>query len=432
MIADLVEHPLRQRLNNEFHARPPIPLLGATLVSHLAFKHSAAVAEAARDNLTLLTRAQNCNSIESSDSHLMLDAAGFRMRWELHTEFSSYTFFRPLKAGEPLAPDATAFAAVHPDWLAGIPGKLMVATHVELRSTSEISPESVLAGLTPSGRTMVAARVADAAAWIFTDFKIDNGFSRFLVLDERMTQRQAGRTVQRLVEIETYRMMALLGLPVAKEVSRWLYRGEKQLADLMDQIGRAQTTEDERGTLSELSGLAAEVEHSIARTTFRFGASRAYHGLVMQRIEELRESRISGLPTFHEFMQRRLLPAMNTCAAISRRQEELSARVARNSQLLRTRVDIELERQNQELLGQMNKRAHLQLRLQETVEGLSVVVLTYYGSQLVQYLAKGTKDLHHLNTDIVTAISIPVIAGLVFWGSRRLRRKLAGEDGIAR
>jgi uncharacterized membrane-anchored protein len=362
----------------------------------------------------------------------MLEGAGFRMRWELHTEFSSYTFFCPLKAGEPLDPEATAFAAVHPDWLAGIPGKLMVATHVELRSTSEISPESVLAGLTPSGRTMVGARVADGAAWIFTDFKIDNGFSRFLVLDERMTQRQSGRTVQRLVEIETYRMMALLGLPVAKEVSRWLYRGEKQLADLMDQIGRAQTTDDERRALSELSGLAAEVEHSIARTTFRFGAARAYHGLVMQRIDELRESRISGLPTFREFMQRRLLPAMNTCAAISRRQEELSARVARNSQLLRTRVDIELERQNQELLGQMNKRAHLQLRLQETVEGLSVVVLTYYGSQLVQYLAKGTKDLHHLSTDVVTAISIPLIAALVFWGSRRLRRKLAGEERIAR
>jgi uncharacterized membrane-anchored protein len=431
MIAELVEHPLRQRLNNEFHARPPIPLPGATLVSHLVFKHSAAVADAARDNLTLLTRAQHCNSIESSDSHLMLDAAGFRMRWELHTEFSSYTFFRPLAAGEPLDRDATAFAAVHPDWLAGIPGKLMVATHVELRSTSEVSPESVLAGLTPSGRTMVGARVADGAAWIFTDFKIDNGFSRFLVLDERMTQRQAGRTVQRLVEIETYRMMALLGLPVAKEVSRWLYRGENDLAGFMDQIGQAQTTEDERKVLSTLSGLAAEVEHSVARTTFRFGASRAYHRLVMQRIGELRETRISGLPTFHEFMERRLLPAMNTCAAISRRQEELSARVARNSQLLRTRVDIELERQNQELLGQMNSRAKLQLRLQETVEGLSVVVLTYYGSQLVQYLAKGTKDLHHLNTDVITAISIPVIAGVVAWGTRRMRRKLAAEEGEA-
>ncbi len=427
----LEEHPLRQRLNNEFHARPPVPLQGALLVSHLVFKHSATTAQAERDNLTLLLQAHPSTSIESSDAHMTLETPSFRMRWELHTEFSSYTFFRPLSTGETLDPDVTAFDAVHPEWLGGIPGKLMVATHVELRSTDEISPESVLANLTPSGRTMVAAKVADQAAWIFTDFKIDNGFSRFLVLNQNMTQRQTGRTVQRLVEIETYRMMALLGLPVAKEVGKWLYKGEKQLAELMDQIGQARSPEDERSVLSILSGLAAEVEHSVARTTFRFGASRAYHGLVMQRIEELRETRISGLPTFYEFMQRRLLPAMNTCEAISRRQEELSGRVARNSQLLRTRVDIELERQNQELLGQMNKRAQLQLRLQETVEGLSVVVLTYYGSQLVQYLAKGTKDLHHLSSDVITAISIPVIAGLVFWGTRRMRKKLAAEEGAA-
>lgn len=430
-LSELEEHPLRQRLNNEFHARPPVPLEGAVLISHLVFKHATTKAQEARDNLAKLCQGHVCNSIESSDSHLMLDTGAFRMRWELHTEFSSYTFFRPLSSGEVLHPDVTAFDAVHPDWFTAIPGKLMVATHVELRSTKDINPDSILASLTPNGRTMVAARVADNTAWIFTDFKIDNGFSRFLVLNEAMTQRQTGRTVQRLVEIETYRMMALLGLPVAKETGRWLYGGEKELAELMENIGKTSSPAEERVVLDKLSRLAADVENSVSRTTFRFGAARAYHGLVMQRIEELRESRISGLPTFYEFMQRRLLPAMNTCEAISRRQEELSGRVARTSQLLRTRVDMELEHQNQEILGQMNQRARLQLRLQETVEGLSVVVLTYYGSQLVQYLAKGTKDLHHLNTDVITAVSIPLIAGLVAWGTRRMRKKLAAEEASA-
>ena len=187
MIAELEEHPLRQRLNNEFHARPPIPLVGAMLVSHLVFKHSATTVQAERDNLTVLTQAQNCSSIESSDSHMTLETGAFRMRWELHTEFSSYTFFRPLVSGEALHQDATAFDAVHPDWLGSIPGQLIVAAHLELRSTEEISPESVLANLTPSGRTMVAAKVADDGAWIFTDFKIDNGFSRFLVLNANLT-----------------------------------------------------------------------------------------------------------------------------------------------------------------------------------------------------------------------------------------------------
>jgi uncharacterized membrane-anchored protein len=307
----------------------------------------------------------------------------------------------------------------------------MVATHVELRSADETKPESVLADLAASGRQMVASQVADGAAWIFTDFKIDNGFSRFLVIDVALTRRQAGRTIQRLVEIETYRMMALLGLPVAKAVGGTLHAAEKRLAEMMDHIGEANSPEDERKVLANLTQLAAEVEHGVARTTFRFGASNAYHRLVMQRIEELRETRIRGLPTFEEFMQRRLQPAMNTCVAMSRRLEDLSGRVARNSQLLRTRVDVELERQNQEQLSQMNRRARLQLRLQETVEGLSVVVLTYYGSQLVQYLAKGTKALHHLDTDIITAISIPVIAGLVAWGTHRMRRKPSAEEGEA-
>jgi uncharacterized membrane-anchored protein len=430
-LAQLEEHPLRHRLNNEFHARPPVPLDGAMLISHLVFTHSATAVDAERDNLAKLCQGHVCNSIDSSESHVMLEAAAFRLRWELHTEFSSYTFFRPLTGGEELSAEATAFDAVHPEWLAGIPGKLLVATQVELRSAEEYPPEQALSGLTRNGRAMVASQVADDGAWIFTDFKIDNGFSHFLVLNTGMTPRQTGRTVQRLVEIETYRMVALLGLPVAKEVGKWLYTGEKQLAQLMERIGQARTPEDERDVLASLSALAAEVENSVAHTTFRFGASRAYHGLVMQRIEDLRETRIAGLPTFFEFMQRRLLPAMNTCEAISRRQEELSGRVARNSQLLRTRVDIELERQNQELLGQMNSRAKLQLRLQETVEGLSVVVLTYYGSQLVQYLAKGSKELHHLNTDVITAVSIPLIAGLVAWGTHRMRKKLAAEEGVA-
>jgi uncharacterized membrane-anchored protein len=423
ILAKLEEHPQRQSLNSEFHARPPVPLTGSVLVSHLVLKHDQPSAAAEREALARWIQGLGCPVFDSSDSLLMLETAAFRMRWELHTEFSSYTFFRPLASGEKLDPDATAFDAVQLDWMRDIPGALIAAVQIELRTTAEIQPGSMLAGLSPDGRTMVAARVADQAAWIFTDFKIENGFSRFLVLNESMTQRQTGRTIQRLLEIETYRMMALLGLPVAKDVGSWLHGSEQRLAQLMDQISQAVSPEDERRALAALSTLASEVEHSVARTTFRFGASKAYHGLVMQRIEELRESRITGLPTFNEFMQRRLLPGMNTCEAISRRQEELSARVARNSQLLRTRVDIELERQNQELLTQMNQRAKLQLRLQETVEGLSVVVLTYYGSQLVQYLAKGSKDLHQLSTDAITAVSIPIIALLVAWGTRRMRKR---------
>ena len=368
-LSEIEEHPLRDRLNKEFHARSPIQLSGPMLVSHLAFFHEDPPVDIERENVLRLCQTSACKFLDNSTTHMTIDAGSFLLRWETHTEYSSYTFFRDLDNGESLDPDATALDTVFPDWLNGIPGKLLVATHVELRSTADLSPEKVLSGLSPiSGRQMVVSRIANGAAWVFTDFMFDNKFSRFLVLDDNMVGRQPGRAVQRLFDIETYRMLALLGLPLAHDVGRWLNGAERRLAELMDHIGNASSPEDERAVLADLSRIAAEVEHSVARTTVRFTASRAYGDLVQQRIDELRELRVPGYPTLHEFMQRRFLPAMNTCAAMASRQQDLSSGVARNSQLLRTRVDIELERQNQELLTQMNNRARMQLRLQETVE----------------------------------------------------------------
>lgn len=430
---DIKRHPLREHLNNEFHARTPVPLTSPTLVSHLAFQHEDLCTVDERENVLRLCQTSSCKFIENSATHLMLDAGAFQMRWELHTEYSSYTFFRPIEPGELLHSDSTAFDSVFPGWLSSIPGKLIVATHVELRSTRDVTPESVLASLSASlsptsGRQMAVSRIANGAAWVFTDFMFDNGFSRFFLLDHSLTLRQPGRAVQRLLEIETFRMMALLGLPVALEVGHWLTGAENRLAELMDHIVDAKTPEDEQAVLADLSKMAAEVEHSVARTTVRFGASCAFNSLVWQRIEELREIRVPGYQTLHEFLQRRFLPAMNTCAAMARRQEELSGRVARNSQLLRTRVDIELKRQNQEQLTQMNKRARVQLRLQETVEGLSIVAITYYGSQLVQYLAKGGKYLFPaISPEVATAVSIPLIAILALFGIKRMRKALVLE-----
>ncbi len=422
------EHDQRQALNAEFHARPPVPLESPTLISYLAMHHEGESGGAALQHLIALGKLLG-QPVDAEGTHRLIDFGHFQLKWELHNEFSSYTFFRSVARGEGLDVPTSALAVVPEAWLQSLPGKLIVATHVELRSAAEVTPESVMDKLSPIGSQMVGAIVADGAAWVFTDFLFEDGFSRFLVIDVSLTRRQAGRTVQRLVEIETYRLMALLAFPVAKDVGRLLGNAERKLADLMDRTGSARSTEDERSVLADLTSMAADVEHSVARTTFRFGAARAYHSLVMQRIAELRERRIIGLPTFHEFMERRLLPAMNTCQTMARRQEDLSSRVARNSQLLRTRVEVELERQNQELLAQMNRRAKLQLHLQETVEGLSVVAITYYASQLVQYMAKGLKhQIEPFTPEGITAVAIPLIAGLVAFSMHRMRKHLAAAE----
>ena len=427
---EFTQHPLRQRLNDEVHTRPPIPLEAPALVSYLAFIRDPENPVSERAHIGLLYERIGLPVEPSAEAaHLIIDGGDFQLKWEQHGEFSTYTFFTqpklPPQSGE------TALDAAPADWVQGIPGQVIAASHVELLAAGSITPEEMIAQRTGKADANIISLIAGQAAWMFTDFRIHNGFSHFTVLDESMGKLRTGRIIQRLLEIETYRVMALLAFPIAKSVGRLLNRAEADLAMLIDRMVSASCPQDERAVLADLTKLAAEVEHSVASTNFRFGASAAYYRLVQQRIIDLKETRVSGYPTIKGFMERRLAPALNTCAAISSRQEDLSARIARTSQLLRTRVDIELERQNQEVLAQMNRRAKLQLRLQETVEGLSVVVLTYYGSQLVQYLAKGSKELHHLNTDIITAVSIPVIAGLVAWGTRQMRKKLAAEEGEA-
>lgn len=420
-------HPLRQSLNDEVHARPPVPLETPEFVTYLAFLHDDGSAGREAGHLALLAEQLGLPPPHTESGHIFIDAGTFRLKWERHNEFSSYTFIRRIEADD--GADEHALLAVPATWRKAIPGQLVAATHIELRSVTDVPPDTVMVQLSPHGETLVAAQVAEGAGWVFTDFHIHEGFSRFLLVDAGLTPRQAGRMVQRLVEIETYRVMALLAFPVAKEVGRLLSRAEDELADLMDGLEHARNTEDDRAMLGRLTRLAADIERSVARTTFRFGAAAAYYRLVQQRIDELREARLSGFPTIKEFMERRLAPAINTCATISRRQEDLSSRIARNSQLLRTRVDIELERQNQELLAQMNRRAKIQLHLQETVEGLSVVAITYYASQLVNYMSKGGKDLiAPLTPEIVTAISIPVIAVLVALSLRRMRTALGEKE----
>ena len=297
----------------------------------------------------------------------------------------------------------------------------MVYAEVDLRRGGADDLHAAIAAF--GDTTVIGARVADGAGIALTDLRMDDeGCTRFVVLDASLTERQAGRFVQRLLEIETYRMMALLAFPVAREAAGPLAEAERRLAAITERLAAVRLA-DEGALLDDLMKLAADVEQRDAATRFRFGAARAYHGLVLQRIAELREERLPGVQTLGEFMDRRLAPAMATCESVARRQEELSARIARAGQLLRTKVEVALERQNQALLESMNRRARLQLRLQRTVEGLSIAAITYYAAGLTGYLAKAAKSAGvPLDADVVVAAAIPLIAGALWFALRRIRR----------
>lgn len=419
-------HPQMTALNAEIHARPPVPLEAPSLVSCIAFLHEAG--GTAATEIAHIGRLMPVPEGEVGESHLLLRDRALTLKWERHNEFSTYTLVRPLTRRD--RSDATALEGLPTEWLADVPGAVIVATHIRLLAGSDADAEALFARIGEAGDSVVMSRIAEGAAWVLTDFRLHDGATRFTVFDQGLSRWRNRRTVQRLLEIEVYRMMALLAFPVAKDVGRMLGRAEAALAELIDRAAGAATPDEERVVLGELTRLAAEVENSLARTSFRFGAAAAYYRLLQQRMDEIKEVRVQGNPTIRGFMERRLAPALNTCTAVANRQDELSRRIARYSQLLRARVDIELERQHQQVLAQMNRRAKLQLRLQETVEGLSVVAITYYGSQLVHYLAQGVEHWlpRALSPALITALAIPVVALIVARRVHALRVRLTSDD----
>lgn len=427
-VLGISEYNARIKLHNELHAGPCELISPPVQVSHLALFSDISNTQ---EELRLIT--QLCNHFgvappTTDTRYFSVDLGSLRLRWERHNEFSSYAFFVSNHFETPFSENAIEH--VPKEWLETLPGEIISAIHiaVEKRDRPQRSMEE-LSKLFASNN-IIGARVAADRAVVWTDNKIHNdGFSRALVHDTNLSRRQTGRLIKRLIDIDTYRMLALLPVPTARKYIPVLARLDERLAELTTNNTALESLEDEQHLLDELTRLAAEIERISAVTNQRFSATSAYYNIVKLRISEMREQRIQGLQMFKEFMEQRLASAMDTCASVHNNLETLSTRVARASDLLRTRVDITMEGQTRDLLQSMDKRAHMQLRLQETVEGLSVVVLSYYLIGITSYGFKALKSSGlNINIDIATGISIPLVFTAVFMAVRRIR-KLASQDG---
>ncbi|MBK6591853.1 MAG: DUF3422 domain-containing protein [Burkholderiales bacterium] len=425
MTEAVMQHPQRVALHNEIHARPPEAMDVPLGLSHVVMVCDAKQRAASWAHMAELARDHHLPPPDAETTHVRLDLGPYRVRWEMHTEFVTWTFMRKLNAdhfGE--QEPEPALAAVPQRWLAELPGQCLANLHLWVLDTKAFGNGSLVKHVLYE-ETLVASTVADGFAEVYTDFAVHaDGFSRMVLLAGTMAPRRLGRLVQRLLEIETYRMAALLGLPAAREASHVLASAEGELAELAQAI-RSATREDEPMLLDRLTRLAGAVESQPAATHSRFSASAAYFELLDKRIAEISESRLPGMQTIGEFMDRRLTPARSTCAWSAKRQDALSQRVSRISNLLRTRVEIEQQQSSQALLATMNSRQDIQIKLQSTVEGLSVAAITYYIVGLVSYLAKGAQHWGWpWSPEMTAAVAIPVVAAGVWWSLRRLHQRV--------
>lgn len=423
--ASLTDHPLRRELNDEVHARPFKLIAAPCAVSYLVYLNRDCPLEQELAHVAGLCAHFHHAPPTAGVIQFSANLGPMRFRWTRHSEFSTLTWVERKPSLNPFADSPRRH--IPADWLAQLPQSVLLSVEVAVLAYDVVVAESEnISNTFFAGNDLIGVKLADGAGLAYTDFRIhDDGSSRYLLIDCEMGPRQSGRMLQRLLEMDTYRMMASMGLPLAKGLQPELSATDQELAELT-LVMSGTGLEDEQNLLVQLTELAARIESALSRTDMRFAATRAYFEIVQRRISELRESRIPGLQPFSEFMQRRLLPAMETCESVARSQRILAKRVNRAAALLRTRVEISRESQNQQLLVSMNRRAQLQLRLQETVEGLSVAAITYYTVGLVGYAAKGLKAAGvDVKPELLSGIAIPVVALAVALGLRRMRRKLA-------
>lgn len=428
----MTDHPLRHVLHNEIHARPYERIGAPAQISHQVMLVTPEQSQQAFAHLSELLGNLHLPA-PSADSMFHTEQIGpVRLRWERHGEFVSYTFITHEQTG----PDGPLFERcacerISADWRARIPGLLLCANHVAVLPEADLQGQALpdFSALLDVD-ALVGAEVADGHAQVFTDLRIAaDGFTRFIVLSKSMSPRRRGRLVQRLLEIESYRLLSLLTLPLARELTPRLNQYEQELMSIMDAIGGNAASDDaepqrDHDTLDRLTRLASTVEGVYAASHGRFTAANAYYDLVNRRVADLRERPIFGLQTIGQFLERRLAPAMQTCAWAARRQQALSERVARCSNLLRTRVEVAMQQQNRSLLASMNRRQYLQLRLQQTVEGLSVAAITYYMASLVGHLFEAAEPWLHIKPKLAEGVAIPLIALLVWFGLQRMHHRL--------
>lgn len=444
------QHHLRRALTDELHARPFAPITAPAEMLYYAFAPETGAADrsSAADlaHLNMLLAHLGAPELHKAEgartpNHHEVEIADIRIKWERHTEFVSITLTAFGARDKPF--DPWLAERVPQAWLDAAPGPALCATmiHIEAAEYESAAEEAVARlslNLVPSSTAQ--ASITDGEALALGDFRIDaNGYVRFALIGVAgIGPRRLGRVAQRLLEIETYRTMAMLALPEARRLGPRLGAVERDLSEIVAEIARPQEGGPvdpeaqlvaERATLDRLTEIAAELERMKAATAFRFDAARAYETLVWERLEALREERLDNRQLFTEFMVRRFKPAMRTCAATAARLDGLSDRVSRAANLLRTQVDVTLESQNQKLLESMDRRAQLQLRLQETVEGLSVVAISYYAVGLVGYALEPLGESLGLGEKGVKAALVVPVVLLVWFFLRSVKRRIERLSG---
>ena len=164
---------------------------------------------------------------------------------------------------------------------------------------------------------------------------------------------------------------------------------------------------------------------------YRLSAANSYYAIFEDRLDWLREQPGGGYETLREFLTARVAPAMWNYRNFIERADALTAQLTSLGNMMRTRVNLNMEQQSLQTMQAVNRRVNLQLMLQKTVEGLSLIVFSYYLTGLANYVFKALQPVLPIpgNPTIWSAMTIPIWLGVGFWMTRRVKKLVSSSMG---
>ena len=219
------DYPFRQQILEEVHARPVemVPAAIARAPSRVCrAARSRRRCRGARALLRLVRAGRDSCAPRNKDVRQHSFTAGTRqVTWEFHTEFVTVTWTAAPDDSDS-APEGIGLELIDGPQLLG-------AMRIDLVEDTRL-PDALLPGFNPHSLCVIG--VEGGAGQLATDFVPDaERFTRFEFAAGGLPPLRRAILVRRILEIETYRTMALIGLPLARQHASELGSIETELTE---------------------------------------------------------------------------------------------------------------------------------------------------------------------------------------------------------
>ncbi|MGE3152887.1 MAG: DUF3422 family protein [Nitrospiraceae bacterium] len=433
----------------ELHERPKMPLAewlrAPAHVHHHAYRMVDPPTQrpASREEFTALLEAfqvpMEARSIRERFGYgVNVAVTGDRLIvvWQTHTEYYSYQIWHL----PPPSQSNVAFGPIaFPQYRFPITPLGVEVCRLDIVLTEERLPDNETLRQRFPGPLLYGSRILDEETSLITSFAHDeHDRERYFVsvASPRSRHSSVQEVVDAIVRIETYYHLLLMQKPLFSAAVDQVYRFEqvhlKQREIITTRIGGADSLTLQRW-LNALTEDLLKTNRLAGRLHSEFSGSVPYDRIVHTTITALGEQTLSTYRPISDYVLSGITGVAEGYQQLLKRIDTLRSGFEGIISIIRARVDLMLEAQNLTLLRSVDKTTKSQVMLQNTVEGLSVIVIAYYLSGLAGYLFKGLSEVGWLrNASVASAVFVPIAVGLAFLitnlSRKYLHKKLSDDE----